>query len=45
MSIAETIQEIDIPKIELALPVYYILATAEATSNLGRFDGGFHGMT
>lgn len=34
-----TIQEIDIPKIELALPVYYILATAEATSNLGRFDG------
>lgn len=33
------IKEIDIPKIELALPVYYILATAEATSNLGRFDG------
>lgn len=31
--------DIDIPKIELALPVYYILATAEATSNLGRFDG------
>lgn len=34
-----TICEIDIPKIELALPVYYILATAEASSNLGRFDG------
>ena len=34
-----TLLEIDIPKIELALPVYYILATAEATSNLGRFDG------
>lgn len=33
------IVDIDIPKIELALPVYYILATAEATSNLGRFDG------
>lgn len=34
-----TILEIDIPKIELSLPVYYILAPAEATSNLGRFDG------
>lgn len=33
------ILEVDIPKIELALPVYYIIATAEATSNLGRFDG------
>lgn len=33
------IVDIDIPKIELATPVYYILATAEAASNLGRFDG------
>lgn len=33
------IVEIDIPKIDLALPIYYILAPAEATSNLGRFDG------
>ena len=33
------VKEIDIPKIELALPSYYIIATAEATSNLGRFDG------
>lgn len=33
------IVNINIPKIDLALPVYYILATAEATSNLGRFDG------
>lgn len=31
--------EIDIPKIELVLPSYYIIATAEATSNLGRYDG------
>ncbi|MBE5738917.1 MAG: Asp-tRNA(Asn)/Glu-tRNA(Gln) amidotransferase subunit GatA [Clostridiales bacterium] len=33
------IVEVTIPHIELALPVYYILAPAEATSNLGRFDG------
>ena len=30
---------VDIPSIELCLPIYYILAPAEATSNLGRFDG------
>lgn len=33
------VDEIDIKNIELALPSYYIIATAEATSNLGRFDG------
>ncbi|MBQ8749805.1 MAG: Asp-tRNA(Asn)/Glu-tRNA(Gln) amidotransferase subunit GatA [Clostridia bacterium] len=33
------IEYVDIPDIELCLPVYYILAPAEATSNLGRFDG------
>lgn len=33
------INEVSIPSIKLSLPVYYILAPAEATSNLGRFDG------
>ena len=33
------IVEVTIPHIELALAIYYILAPAEATSNLGRFDG------
>lgn len=33
------IVECEIDKIELSLPVYYILAPAEAASNLGRFDG------
>lgn len=29
----------DLPILKHALPVYYILACAEATSNLGRYDG------
>ncbi len=31
--------ETSIPDFKLALPCYYIIAPAEATSNLGRFDG------
>ncbi len=34
-----TIKEISIPHYDMSLPVYYILAPAEAASNLGRFDG------
>lgn len=34
-----TIEEVSIPNICLALPIYYIIAPAEATSNLTRFDG------
>lgn len=31
--------ELSIPELQYALPVYYILACAEASSNLGRYDG------
>lgn len=31
--------EVDLPQLSYALPVYYILSCAEASSNLGRFDG------
>ena len=31
--------EISLPRTELAIPVYYIIAPAEASSNLERFDG------
>ena len=31
--------EISLPALKYALPVYYILACAEASSNLGRYDG------
>jgi len=33
------IQKINLPHTEYALPVYYILAPAEASANLARFDG------
>ena len=33
------IVECSIPEIKYGLPVYYILACAEASSNLGRYDG------
>ena len=31
--------EVSLPRTELSIPVYYIIAPAEASSNLGRFDG------
>ncbi len=34
-----TLVEISLPRTELAIPVYYIIAPAEASSNLSRFDG------
>ena len=33
------VEKISIPHYKYSLPTYYILAPAEATSNLGRFDG------
>ncbi len=36
-------EAIDFPLLEYSLPTYYILATAEASSNLSRFDGVRYG--
>jgi aspartyl-tRNA(Asn)/glutamyl-tRNA(Gln) amidotransferase subunit A len=34
-----TVREVSLPMTEYAIPTYYILATAEASSNLARYDG------
>jgi len=38
-----TIVEISMPMAELGIPVYYVIAPAEASSNLSRFDGVRYG--
>ncbi|MGF7185554.1 aspartyl-tRNA(Asn)/glutamyl-tRNA(Gln) amidotransferase subunit A [Desulfitispora alkaliphila] len=38
------VEEISLPHTEYALPAYYIIATAEASSNLARFDGVKYGF-
>jgi aspartyl-tRNA(Asn)/glutamyl-tRNA(Gln) amidotransferase subunit A len=35
--------EIELPTVELGVPVYYVVACAEASSNLSRFDGVRYG--
>jgi aspartyl-tRNA(Asn)/glutamyl-tRNA(Gln) amidotransferase subunit A len=38
-TLGATLVDVSLPRTELSIPVYYIIAPAEASSNLGRFDG------
>jgi aspartyl-tRNA(Asn)/glutamyl-tRNA(Gln) amidotransferase subunit A len=38
------IEEVSLPHSEYALPAYYLVATAEASANLARFDGVRYGL-
>jgi aspartyl-tRNA(Asn)/glutamyl-tRNA(Gln) amidotransferase subunit A len=38
------VDEVSIPELRLGLPAYYVLAPAEASSNLSRYDGVRYGL-
>lgn len=42
-SLGARIVDVSLPHTSLAIPVYYIIAPAEASSNLARFDGARYG--
>jgi aspartyl-tRNA(Asn)/glutamyl-tRNA(Gln) amidotransferase subunit A len=42
-SLGATVKEISTPNAEYVIPTYYIIAMAEASSNLSRFDGARYG--
>ncbi len=42
-ALGATVVEIELPHTDLALPVYYLIAPAEASANLARFDGVRYG--
>jgi len=39
IGLGATIVDVDLPMLEIGIAAYYIVATAEASSNLARFDG------
>lgn len=41
--LGHSVEEVSFPLMEYALPTYYILTTAEASSNLSRYDGVRYG--
>ena len=42
-SLGAVLVEVSLPKTELSIPAYYVIAPAEASSNLSRFDGVRYG--
>ncbi len=43
-SLGAAVREVSLPRTHLGLPVYYIIAPAEASANLARFDGVKYGL-
>lgn len=39
-----TVERVHLPNIEQSIPTYYLIATAEASSNLARYDGVRYGV-
>lgn len=39
-----TVTQVSIPELKLVIPAYYVLASAEASSNLARYDGVKYGF-
>ncbi|MGA0013379.1 MAG: Asp-tRNA(Asn)/Glu-tRNA(Gln) amidotransferase subunit GatA [Burkholderiaceae bacterium] len=42
-ALGAVVLEVDLPRTELSIPAYYVIAPAEASSNLSRFDGVRYG--
>jgi len=42
-ALGATVLEVSLPQTELAIPAYYVIAPAEASSNLSRYDGVRYG--
>jgi len=42
-ALGATLVDVSLPQTELAIPAYYVIAPAEASSNLSRFDGVRYG--
>jgi aspartyl-tRNA(Asn)/glutamyl-tRNA(Gln) amidotransferase subunit A len=42
-SAGASVRRVSVPRVSLSIPVYYLVATAEASSNLARFDGVRYG--
>jgi aspartyl-tRNA(Asn)/glutamyl-tRNA(Gln) amidotransferase subunit A len=45
VSLGAVLEEVSLPHTEYALPVYYIIAPAEASANLARYDGVKYGLS
>ncbi len=44
VSLGATVVDVELPNARYAIPAYYLVATAEASSNLARYDGVRYGL-